>query len=54
MAIGSRDLRIRVFHGAARLQLKQEQLPKTEAEYAAVLQAVKPHFEQVFLDLQGR
>ena len=54
MELGYRDLRVRIFHGAAQVQLKREQFPKTDTAYTAILQAVQPHFCHVFLDLQGR
>lgn len=54
MALGYRDLRIRVFHGAARVQLPREQFPMDQVAYEALLDAVSPFFEPVLLDLKGR
>ena len=52
--LGFRDFRVRVFHGAARIQLPQTQFPTDHARYHAILTAVQPHFPQVLLDLQPR
>ena len=54
MDLGYRDLRVRVFHGAARIQLPQNQFPKDPASAEALRQAVAPCFEPVLLDLKGR
>ena len=52
--LGFRDFRVRVFHGAARIQLPQAQFPTDNARYQAILTAVQPYFPQVLLDLQPR
>ena len=54
MDLGYRDFRVRVFHDAARIQLNQDQFPVTTEQYHNLLQAVRPHFETVLLDLAGR
>lgn len=54
LSLGYADLRVRVFHGAARVQLPKEQFPRTPAEYQALTDAVSPYFDHVLLDLAGR
>lgn len=53
-ACGYADFRVRVFHGAARLQFPRAQLARVFAEYADVRAAVRPFFETVLLDLDER
>ncbi|MEN6470664.1 MAG: ATP-dependent sacrificial sulfur transferase LarE [Clostridiaceae bacterium] len=52
--LGFTDFRVRVFHGAARLQLKREQQGKAILESEAVLNAVRVFFDTVLLDMAGR
>jgi len=52
--LGFTDFRVRVYHGAARLQLKKEQLPQALARREAILAQLRPLFSGVFLDLVGR
>ena len=52
--LGYSDFRIRVFHGAARIQLPKSAFPTSSEAYAALLQAVQPHFSTVLLDLESR
>ena len=52
--LGYSDFRIRVFHGAARVQLKQEQFPTDPQAYEQISSCVSKYFAQVFLDLQPR
>ena len=52
--LGYRDFRVRVFHDAARIQLKQEQFPTSSSEYRRLHEAVQPYFQTVLLDLQER
>ncbi len=52
--LGYRDFRVRFFHGAARIQLLQSQLPVTQNDYIRIRKAVAPYFEPVLLDLGGR
>lgn len=53
-SLGYKDLRVRVFHGGARLQLPGEQLERAAKEREAILQALSPWFDTVLLDLKER
>ena len=53
-ALGFTDFRVRVFHGAARIQLPAEQLPLALERRDAVRAALGPLFDAVLLDLQER
>lgn len=53
-ALGYADFRVRVFHGAARIQLRPEEMLRAVREKQAIEAAVKPYFEPVLLDLEGR
>ena len=52
--LGYSDLRVRVFHGAARLQLPPAQLVRAAAEREAIRKALAPWFDIVLLDLKDR
>lgn len=52
--MGYSDFRVRVFHGAARLQLPGGQLSKAVKQREAVREALAPWFETVLLDLKAR
>lgn len=52
--LGYTDFRIRVFHGAARIQLPADQMEKAIAERETLLQALAPYFEEIVLDLKSR
>ena len=52
--LGFSDLRVRVFHGAARLQLPADQLPTAVARRDAIRAALAPWFDAVLLDLKER
>ena len=52
--LGYSDLRVRVFHGAARIQLPKAQLMDASRNAEAIRDAVKPYFGIVMLDLEGR
>ena len=54
MALGYRDLRVRVSHGAARLQLPGGQMARAVAERQAIRRALAPFFDAVLLDLEDR
>lgn len=53
-ARGYSDFRVRVYHGAARLQLPESQMAKAIADAAGIREAVKPYFDPVLLDLASR
>ena len=53
-SLGFSDLRVRVFHGAARIQLPKAQLCRAAEEAAAVCAAIEPYFATVLLDLKER
>ena len=52
--LGYSDLRVRVFHSAARIQLPKAQLLGASRNAEAIREAVKPYFGVVMLDLEGR
>ena len=53
-ALGFSDLRVRVFHGAARLQFPAAQLARAAQEREAIRLALSPWFTAVLLDLDPR
>ena len=53
-ALGFTDFRVRLFHGAARLQLPADQLERAVRERGALRAALAPYFETVLLDLKDR
>ena len=53
-ALGFTDFRVRVFHDAARIQLKPDQMPRALSCRENILSALKPYFDVVLLDLNGR
>ncbi len=52
--LGFSDLRVRVFHGAARIQLPKMQMGIAFEQWEEISTALKPYFETVLLDLKGR
>lgn len=48
---GYSDFRVRVFHGAARIQLNKTQVEKFMAEYGEIAEEMKKYFSTVLLDL---
>ncbi|MBQ4370663.1 MAG: ATP-dependent sacrificial sulfur transferase LarE [Oscillospiraceae bacterium] len=52
--LGFRDLRVRVFGGAARVQLREEQMPAALEQREKILSGLKPLFGAVMLDLEAR
>lgn len=50
--MGYFDLRIRLFYGAAMVQLPEEQLKN--ADIFAIREALSPYFDHILLDLRGR
>ena len=53
-ALGFRDFRVRLFHGAARLQVTEEQLPLALEQRAELLTALQRDFSHILLDLVPR
>lgn len=52
--LGFQDFRVRLFHGAARLQVTGEQLPLALEKQAELRSALQPDFSDVLLDLAPR
>lgn len=52
--LGFTDFRVRVYHGAARIQLPKAQMERGLAVRQKILDKLRPLFEGVFLDLEGR
>ena len=52
--LGYTDFRVRVFGGAARIQLPGEQIARAAAEREGIIKAIEPWFQDIFLDLKGR
>lgn len=53
-ALGFTDFRVRLFHGAARIQLPAGQLAIAVQRKEDILGALRPLFEVIFLDLEVR
>ena len=53
-SLGLTDFRVRVFHGAARIQVPKEQTERLLAHRETILTALKRDFTGVMLDLEGR
>ncbi|MEG1683819.1 MAG: ATP-dependent sacrificial sulfur transferase LarE [Oscillospiraceae bacterium] len=53
-ALGFSDFRVRVFHGAARLQFPGEQLDRAWAQRQRLVSALKPLFPIVLMDTEER
>ena len=53
-SLGLTDFRVRSFAGAARIQVPEAQLPQLLAHRTKILQALKPLYAAVFLDLEVR
>lgn len=52
--LGFTDFRIRLFYGAARIQLPAEQMEKVTEMREEIHKVLKPYFQGVFLDLEAR
>lgn len=52
--LGFSDYRVRVFHGAARIQLPEAQFPQALAHRAEICRAMEMLFDEVLLDLKPR
>ncbi|MEG1426429.1 MAG: ATP-dependent sacrificial sulfur transferase LarE [Oscillospiraceae bacterium] len=53
-AMGFSDFRLRVYEGAARIQLPETQFVQAIAQKSGILAALSPYFTLVFLDLKAR
>ena len=53
-SLGFTDFRVRVFNEAAKLQFPLEQMNEALHKRDDIIQAIKPHFSMVLLDLEGR
>lgn len=52
--LGFTDFRVRVFHNAARIQLPKDQMERGLSMRQEILAQLRPLFDGVFLDLEGR
>ncbi|MCC8160526.1 MAG: ATP-dependent sacrificial sulfur transferase LarE [Oscillospiraceae bacterium] len=52
--MGFSDFRVRIYHGAARLQVRAEQFEMAACEREKILQCLSPYFGNVLLDLKER
>ena len=52
--MGFSDFRVRLYHDAARIQLPADQMARAVAEKEKILDALKPPFQHVLIDLEGR
>ena len=53
-ALGFRDFRVRSFHGAAKLQLREADLPLLMEHRQEILEELNKHYSGVLLDLEVR
>ena len=54
LEMGFSDFRVRVFHGAARLQLPSGQMAKAVERREEIRERLKPYFDIILLDLKDR
>ena len=54
MEMGFSDFRVRLYHDAARIQLPADQMTRAVTEKEKILDALKPSFAYVLIDLEGR
>ena len=52
--MGFSDLRVRVYAGAARIQLPEAQMPAAITRREEILEALKDDFSPILLDLKAR
>lgn len=52
--LGFRDLRVRLFHGAARIQIPGLQMEQAAAARREIREKLQPYFDTVLLDLEER
>lgn len=53
-SLGFRDFRVRMAHGGAKLQVREEQLPLLVEKRNEILSGLKPYYSDVLLDLEVR
>lgn len=53
-ALGFSDFRVRVFHGAARVQLPLSQMERAISQREEILSRLAPYFDTILLDMKGR
>ena len=53
-SFGFSDLRVRVFHGAARIQLPADQFAQAAIRRTEILDGIRPWFDPVLLDMEAR
>lgn len=53
-SIGFDDLRVRIFAGAARLQLRQSDMPRAIESRQKIVDALSGYFDAILLDMKGR
>ncbi|MDO4573441.1 MAG: ATP-dependent sacrificial sulfur transferase LarE [Clostridia bacterium] len=53
-SLGFSDLRVRLHSGAARLQLRAEQMPRALERRADILRLLRPYFDTILLDMDER
>ena len=54
MDMGFSDLRVRVFGGGTRLQLKEPQMADALNKREEIVKALKPFFNEILLDMEAR
>lgn len=52
--LGFYDFRIRTFHGAARIQVREEQMTEILHKRKEITEKLSPYFKEIFLDLKPR
>ena len=52
--LGFSDFRVRVYYDAARIQLPDNQMNNALIKKEQIIKAIKPHFANILLDLEGR
>lgn len=52
--LGFTNFRIRIFYGAAKLQMDNLEIDKVIEDKDKILKEIKPYFNEVLLDLEGR
>ena len=53
-SLGFMDFRVRLWEGAARIQVTEKQLDMLMEKRQEILTALRPHFTAILLDLESR